>query len=762
MRRRAAGTAAASKLTRPSIRQYPRCTMTRTLSVLGSAWWLAMASLVGVVGPGETPALAQSAAPAVAKERARPKGRTYKVRIDSSPQQAAVYWDAGSSPSPRDFGIAGYTPLDLKLPKGPVKVIVELRAWKTQERDLDVRKAQTLTLTLERAPMPGKLDLRAGGDGSAAGAEVSIDGVVRGTVPNTFELFAGHHQIEVRKTGYKSFSEWMDISEDEHRTRDLSLDRTEAPSGSLLVTSDLGGDVFVDGTRRDAAPAIVNGLTAGDHIVEVRLVGAPPWRQSVTVVAGQQAKVAASMGPSTSSGALRIISSDADVEVFVDGESKGKAPVDLKDVKAGQHIIEGRKPHFKPQEQNIRVVGGDLQLIRLKLEAAPDDQPHAILKIQSPVPDAEVFLDGSSLGKAPVDRRDLDPGKHYIVVRKDGYAEYKREINLVENVPLVFAAELRAIATLKFLSNPRGATVSVDGEPMGATPTTRPEIAAGEHVVEFKLPGYFDSRQTIKVEGGRERIVSADLKLLPTGPSPEQALRTKTAMSSWGASTLPQGGFTADLGLGYPYIFFARLTVGAFNLKPAGLDLGVEFQSFVQMTTLALHGRMQLAATGPLSVGVRGSFGGGAGSNGKNTVFFDLAAIASLAFADVAIFSLDLRFSAWWDQFCPSQDQVANGVGQDDYCKDANSAAWSSTYQSEFNGQNPAGKHFSGTRLYSGMTVVFAIDRRTSAYLRLDFLPGAGIVTFPQPRPAYEDKFNSVMFEHDPLYYGSAGVSFKF
>jgi hypothetical protein len=607
--------------------------------------------------------------------------------------------------------------------------------------------------------------LRAGGDGSAAGAEVAIDGVVRGTVPNTFELFSGHHQMEVRKAGYKTFSEWVDIGEDEHRTRDLSLERAEQPMGSLLVTSDAGGDVYVDGTKRDTAPAIVNGLTAGDHIVEVRVVGSQPWRQSVTVVPGQQTKVAATLAQTASVGSLRVIASDTDVDVFVDGEAKGKAPVDLKDVKAGQHLIEGRKPRFKSQEQTVRVAAGDVQLIRLKLDPAADDRPHAILKIQSLVPDAEVFLDGSSIGKAPIDRRDLDPGKHYIVVRKDGYAEYKREVDLVENVPLMFAAELRAIAGLKFLSNPRGAQVTIDGEPIGATPATRPEVPAGEHVVEFKLAGYFDSRQTIKVEGGRERIVSADLKLMPTGPSPEQQLRTKTAMSSWGAATLPTGGFTADVGIGYPYLIFARLTVGAFNLKPAGLDLGVEFQSFFQMTTLALHGRMQLAATGPLAVGVRADFGGGAGSNGKNTAFFDLAAIASLAFADVATFSLDLRLSGWTDQFCPSSDQVANGVGQEDYCKgdDLNpNALWSTTYASEFGGKNPAGKRYSGTRLYSGMTVVFAIDRRTSVFLRLDFLPGAGIVTFPQPRLAYEDKFNSTMFEHDPLYYGTAGLSFKF
>ena len=45
---------------------------------------------------------------------------------------------------------------------------------------------------------------------------------------------------------------------------------------------------------------------------------------------------------------------------------------------------------------------------------APPDRPRGGLKIQSIVPNAEVFLDGSSLGRAPVERRDLDPGKHYI------------------------------------------------------------------------------------------------------------------------------------------------------------------------------------------------------------------------------------------------------------------------------------------------------------------------------------------------------------
>ena len=446
----------------------------------------------------------------------------------------------------------------------------------------------------------------------------------------------------------------MDIGEDEHRTRDLSLERAEQPMGSLLVTSDAGGDVYVDGTKRDTAPAIVNGLPAGDHIVEVRVVGSQPWRQSVTVVPGQQTKVAATLAQTASVGSLRVIASDTDVDVFVDGEAKGKAPVDIRELRAGQHIVEGRKAQFRASEQTIQLAGGEQTLIRLKMEPLADDRPRGILKIQSLVPDAEVFLDGSSLGRAPVERRDLEPGKHYITVRKDGYAEYKREIMLVENVPLAFAADLRAIAGLRFLSTPRGATVSVDGEPIGATPASGPTSPPASTSSSSSSRATSTRARPSRSRAARSASSRPTSRRCRTGRRRSRS-RARGRRCRRGAPTRCRtGAFVADFGLGYPYFFFARLTVGAFALKPAGLDLGVEFQSFVQMNTLALHGRMQLAAAGPLAVAVRGDFGGGAGSNGTNTAFFDLAGVASLAFADVAVFSLDLRLSGWTDQFCPS------------------------------------------------------------------------------------------------------------
>src|SRR5258706_8120326 len=132
-------------------------------------------------------------------DEARPafKGR-HKIKVDSSPQQAAVYWAVGAG-TPKSYGIAGYTPITLKMPKGGVKIVVELAGWKPQEKTLDLKKSQTVTFTLERAPQPAKLDLQSTTDGSAAGADVKIDGVSRGTIPNTFELTAGRPPGEATK-----------------------------------------------------------------------------------------------------------------------------------------------------------------------------------------------------------------------------------------------------------------------------------------------------------------------------------------------------------------------------------------------------------------------------------------------------------------------------------------------------------------------------------------------------------------------------------
>jgi hypothetical protein len=66
-------------------------------------------------------------------------------------------------------------------------------------------------------------------------------------------------------------------------------------TGSVVVESAVGGSIFLDGQHEGAAPAILSGISPGEHVIEVRS-GSEAWRQTVNVVAGQQIKVTASLG----------------------------------------------------------------------------------------------------------------------------------------------------------------------------------------------------------------------------------------------------------------------------------------------------------------------------------------------------------------------------------------------------------------------------------------------------------------------------------
>src|SRR5262249_37085913 len=154
--------------------------------------------------------------------------------------------------------------------------------------------------------------------------------------------------------------------------------------------------------------------------------------------------------------------SEPDAQIFVDGEDKGRSPAALSSMRAGDHVVEARKPKFKAVQQTVHLVAGQNAVVQLKIELAPPDRPRGTLKVQSTIPNAEVFVDGSSLGRAPIERNDLDPGKHYIVVHRDGYTDFKREVFLLENQAVAMVADLSATGSIRALSTPEGAEVRVD------------------------------------------------------------------------------------------------------------------------------------------------------------------------------------------------------------------------------------------------------------------------------------------------------------
>jgi hypothetical protein len=714
------------------------------------------------------PALAGTAAAQKPWER---KGPKYRVKIDSSPQQAVIYLDS------KEHGILGYTPHDTKLPRGTYKVILELPGYKPFSREITVgRRNDPFLFVLERAPRPATLDVRASTqDDSAAGGRLTVDNVAVGTVPNSVEVAAGRHQVLVTKEGFNTYSEWVDVQEGERRTIMVILVKNAPQLGTLVVTADMApAEVWVDGQKRDDAPCIVP-LPAGPHTVEVRAGSLTPFKQAVIVAPGQQVKVVAALaGQIPQKGAVRVHTPGVKgAEIYIDGELKGTTPGEIGDIKPGTHVIEVRAAGRKPVEREIQVKAGETTYVKADLEALPEVKPMGRLVIKSMVPNAEVFVDGASFGQAPV-TRDVPPGRYIVVVQKPGYPEFRREVQLQRDQNIEVIAEMRAVGRLMVLA-PAGASVLIDGQLVGRTPMSPTEVATGDHILEIRHANYLEYRQPIKIEGGKSANFEIDLKPRPTGPTPQEVANLRRSLSSFGVSAIPPGTFTADIGFGYPYIFTGRMTVGAFRTGPIAVDGGFEFRTFGQDNQFLGHGRVSFLEAGPVTLGADFAIGGGGGPDGRNDFTMEIGAGFSLHFKQLATFTGRGYVDIYSDRMCagrgdtPPEDlnssrevcrayDAAKGVaGATSISNDV------STQLGDFKTKagmpadwDPRDGRISGTRFLLQAALEIAATPQSSIYLIIEGAP------FGAERAAFMDLWNSIMPRHDTLFYARAGMTFKF
>jgi hypothetical protein len=499
------------------------------------------------------------------------------------------------------------------------------------------------------------------------------------------------------------------------------------------------------------------------------------WKQIVTVVGNQQLKVQAQLTPAGPAvGLLRIVCSIPGAEVYIDGENKGTVNSTIRDVPVGEHIVEVRARGYASQTANVTVNAGAQSVARVDLAVQPEKPVTARLRVVTPVPNAEVFVDGASAGPAPFDRNDLAPGKHFVIVRARGFAEYKREVDLDPATPTTLSAELSASGTVKILSNVSGATVLVDGQVVGKTPVVLDNIAAGEHLVEVKQSGYVDAKQPFHLDGGEQKILAADLAPVHKGPTPQDLARRMRAMSSFSAVAIDPARFTADLAGGYVPFGQVRLTVGAFRWNWIGMDAGIEMRTIGYFTEGGAHAKLQFVQAGPVALGFDVFVGGGGGPTHRNDFIFEAGIPFSLLFGDIVRFTAHPYLQVYSDKNCPSVDDIhgdANAEGKQ------NDIAHSSTYTSEQdackardgNGNNdlpvPSGtlpmvpqdprQRFLGARFMLQAVLEIAITENVNIFAIFEGDPVG-------QRQALTAKFSSVFPNQDSQIYGRLGVTFKF
>ncbi|MFK7956179.1 MAG: PEGA domain-containing protein [Lysobacterales bacterium] len=191
----------------------------------------------------------------------------------------------------------------------------------------------------------------------------------------------------------------------------------------------------------------------------------------------------------------------------------------------GSYQLDAQLEGYHPLGSEFDVRSVDGQAFTFALQKLP-----GLLSVTAPnISGAHVWVDGQPVSPAPLSQHQLEPGSYELTVRAPRYRDFSTTVD-IEGRQLeqtVEAALEPAWADVEIVSMPIGATLYVDGDPVGETPLTA-QIIEGERTLSLQLEGFKDWSSDMPVTAGAQlslppvTLIPADT-LISVASSPESA-----------------------------------------------------------------------------------------------------------------------------------------------------------------------------------------------------------------------------------------------
>ncbi|MBL8604619.1 MAG: PEGA domain-containing protein [Myxococcales bacterium] len=412
---------------------------------------------------------------------------------------------------------------------------------------------------------------------SATAAPVGVTPLPRARLP------LGQHRLFFTLDGYVPGT--LDVTV---ATRNRTAFTTSlVQAGSVYVAADIdGAPIFLDGNQVGTTPGRVNGLTPGQHIVEIRAADMQPFRETVTVNSGAVASVSANLRPRQApTGTVRVVLSNpngpvpADTQVTLDGSPMQGTPPTTEGVQPGTHIVAVSATGFRTMRREVVVVAGQAQVTAFDLEPAAATGGTVRVVIPS-VQGAQAYLDGELLDGTPPQRTGVSPGTHSVRVSAPGRADVTREVTITagqqSNVEVTEAQLVAARGRIVVRSNTPGARVFVDGGEVGAAPYEH-DTSLGEHSIIVRAEGYTEASRSCTVTQTQPCEVAMTLDRVLAPGTVRVAALTSRGRPIANATVRLNDGPPRPLGdiTGVP-AGEARITVEAPNYSPTTQTIQVQ------------------------------------------------------------------------------------------------------------------------------------------------------------------------------------------
>jgi hypothetical protein len=211
---------------------------------------------------------------------------------------------------------------------------------------------------------------------------------------------------------------------------------------------------------------------------------------------------------------LSITSIPDEAIIRIDGLQKGTTPLGLS-LPCGEYAVRVEKPGYLPSVMTITLAPQERRDIVVNLERQKD---FGSVLIRSQPAGAVVFIGTVEKGRTPVQIDNLPYGRHAILLKKDGYLDYRDVVTAGPGAVHEYMGYLIPEPSSGFLgvaSVPGGAAVFVDGSRFGTTPVRLERISAGNHTVTVLKDGYLNYTVFAEAPATEAVLVTADLIPIP-------------------------------------------------------------------------------------------------------------------------------------------------------------------------------------------------------------------------------------------------------
>ncbi|HEX6243029.1 MAG TPA: PEGA domain-containing protein [Polyangiales bacterium] len=236
------------------------------------------------------------------------------------------------------------------------KRLAELEA---QLSALGGRDAFKSLLSVQSKPQDATITLK-GADG-----RVIEEGKGSPTFSRTLD--EGRYYVEVAHSKYKTISTPVNVAAGKVYVIIVEMSQGQFLGFLRVVSSVPGANVFVDKKEEGALghTPFQNATPTGTHHIWIEKPGYKPVERDIEVGVGDDVLLKVEL-ERVDYGRIRVVASRPDAEVYVDGQLKGKVPLEV-DVNHGTHEVRVSAEGMKDWEDKVVVERGQATPVRVKL-----------------------------------------------------------------------------------------------------------------------------------------------------------------------------------------------------------------------------------------------------------------------------------------------------------------------------------------------------------------------------------------------------------